>query len=516
MMYKFGVAGIVMISGFLVPKYLSVPDNGIYKLTQLYFQLAYTYLSGYSFYFNFGLNRKGLDRRQLVAVIMRIYFWIAVGAVALLIGSLFLIRVDSVFVFVAFAIATIPMAVLFTYATKLIQALNEISWLNRLNLVQGLLFLIFAVFIFVLRKDSGWMTSHLLWLTLISWLVSWLVAALLAFFSAIRLSGVSLRPQRFPEIAKMVYPYGQRVAFQQLLTQFNLRGDLMLVGLLAGTHAQNLRAAGLYAVAVTASEVLWHISSSISLLVYTRIAKEERDNSIALTARTFRFTLLLLIVAGIGLAIIFPPIIHYLLNGRYDKAIPAFYILIIGAVAYGTTALFTQFFTDQLGKVRFPMYMQTASIITNVVICVVLIPRIYIIGGAIASSAAYYVGLGMNLGYFKIQTGQKVRSLFAFSREDLALFGLGRRKRVVATDPSLGSMTATVLDQGESVMADAPMINHHSEVYKGMLQQISQLEKQHAEQQQIIETSIEQLQEMVSKLQRYVDNHIHNDEDAES
>ncbi len=500
MMYKFGVAGIVMISGFLVPKYLSVPDNGIYKLTQLYFQLAYTYLSGYSFYFNFGLNRKGLDRRQLVAVIMRIYFWIAIGAGALLVASLFLIRVDSVFVYVAFAVATIPLAVLFTYATKLIQALNEISWLNRLNLVQGLLFLVFAVSLFAVRNEGSWLHDHLLWMTLVSWLVSWLVAALLAFFAAIKLSGVSLLPKRFPEIAKMVYPYGQRVAFQQLLTQFNLRGDLMLVGLLAGTHAQNLRAAGLYAVAVTASEVLWHISSSISLLVYTRIAKEERKNSVALTARTFRFTLLLLIVAGIGLAIVFPPIIHYLLNGRYDQAIPAFYILIIGAVAYGTTALFTQFFTDQLGKVRFPMYMQAASIVTNVVVCVVLIPRIYIIGGAIASSAAYYVGLGMNLGYFRMQTGQKVRSLFAFSREDLALFGLRRRNPVVAT---------------VSTTESTPMVNEKSEVLRNILHQLTQLEEEHAAQQEKIESSIEQIQDMVSKLQSYVENRIHKDNDKE-
>lgn len=419
---------MVMISGFLVPRYLSVPDNGIYKLTQLYFQLAYTYLSGYSFFYNYGLNRQGLDRRQLVAVIMRIYFWIAVGSGVLLVVSLFFMHVDSVFLYVAFAIATVPMAVLFTYGTKLIQALNEISWLNRLNMVQGLLFLIFAAMITILGRLQGFVHTHLLWLTMMAWFTSWVIAAVAAFIMAVRLSGVSLRPQRFPDIAKMVYPYGRRVSMQQLLTQFNLRGDLMLVGLLAGTADQNLRAAGLYAVAVTASEVLWHISSSLSLLVYTRIAKEKRQDSIALTVRVFRFTLLMLIVAAIGLAIVFPPIIHFLLKGRYDEAIPAFYILLVGAIAYGTTQLFSQFFTDQLGKVRFPLYMQSASIATNVLVCVILIPRVYIYGGAIASSTAYFVGLGMNLWYFKRQTERKAWTLFVFDRDDLALFGIGRKR----------------------------------------------------------------------------------------
>ncbi len=49
-----------------------------------------------------------------------------------------------------------------------------------------------------------------------------------------------------------------------------------------------------------------------------------------------------------------------------------------------------------------------------------------------------------------------------------------------------------------------------------MSYQISYLEQEHAEQQQLIETSIEQLHEMVSKLQSFVNTHKHNDEDSES
>ena len=489
---------MVMISGFLVPRYLSVPDNGIYKLTQLYFQLAYTYLSGYSFFFNFGLNRKGLDRRQLVAVIMRIYFWIAVGSGVLFIASLFMIRVESVFVYVAFALATIPAAVLFTYATKLIQALNEISWLNRLNMVQGLMFLILALVLTFVGRGDGWVHLHLLWLTMVAWLVSWAMAAGFAFVSAVKLAGVSLRPQHFPEIAKMVYPYGQRVAFQQLLTQFNLRGDLMLVGLLAGTRLQDLRAAGLYAVAVTASEVLWHISSSLSLLVYTRIAKEERQHSTLLTARTFRFTLILLIVSALGLAVVFPPIIHFLLKGRYDEAIPAFYVLLIGAVAYGTTALFTQFFTDQLGKVKFPLYMQSASIVTNVILCVVLIPHVYIIGAAIASSAAYYVGLAMNLGYFKIQTGHKIRSLFVFGREDLALLGWRGKAPV---EP----LVHHVPEEEAAPRDEEPFMPPEDEKLIEVMAEIHELDTKNLLTLQAMQASMTQLRGAIHQLQVFVD-----------
>lgn len=413
-MYKFGVAGLVMVSGlFLVPRYLTVADNGIYKLVLVYAQLCATYLAGYGNFFNFGLNRKKLPREALVGVIMRLYVVVTLTSAALTAVCLLLTPSYPVLGYVVFAVATVPLAVLLGYTTKLVQALNEIDWLNRLNTIQALCFVAVAVTITVIRHFDAAVAPYLLTLTLGGWFFSYLIAAVIAYLAAARLSGVKLLPSKHPELSPQVFAYGRKTSLQQLLTQFNLRGDLILVGILAGATA-----ASLYGMAVTASEVLWHISSSISLLIYARVAAEERSGSIALVERTFRFTLALLITAAAFMTLVIPPLIHYALNSRYDRSIPVFEVLLLGTIAYGTTALFSQFFTDQLGKVKFPLYMQTASIATNVLICFLLIPRIGIMGGALASSAAYFVSLALCVIYFKQQTKQPLSSLFKITRAD--------------------------------------------------------------------------------------------------
>ncbi|MHB1626974.1 MAG: MATE family efflux transporter [Bacilli bacterium] len=413
-LYKFGVAGLAMVSGlFLVPRYLTVADNGIYKLILVYAQLCATYLAGYGNFFNFGLNRRKLPREALVGVIMRLYVYVALAAGVLTVVCLLLAPGRPMFGYVVFAVGTVPLAVLFGYTTKLVQALNEIDWLNRLNTIQVLCFVVFAVAIMVARHFNAAVAPHLLTLTLGGWFLSYLIAAVTAYMVAARLSGVRLIPSKHPELRPQVFAYGRKTSLQQLLTQFNLRGDLILVGILAGATA-----ASLYGMAVTASEVLWHISSSISLLIYARVAAEERSGSIALVERTFRFTLALLIVSAAFMLAVFPPLIHYALSGRYDRSIPVFEVLLPGTIAYGATALFSQFFTDQLGKVKFPLYMQAASIAANALICFLLIPRIGIMGGALASSAAYFVSLTLCIIYFRQQTKQPLSALFVVTRTD--------------------------------------------------------------------------------------------------
>lgn len=416
-LYKFGVAGLAMIAGlFLVPRYLSVADNGIYKLVLVYFQLAATYLAGYGNYFNYGLNRLKIDRTTVIGVIMRIYLQIVIATgILLVIGALFS-AYYPILIYALFAVLGIPFAVLFAYSTKLIQALNEIDWLNRLNTVQIFSFVIFALGLTFLRHFLPGISPYLLLLTFSAWLISYAIAAFAAVDTAQRVLGLRLRPAKHPDITPSIVAYGRKTSLQQLLTQFNLRGDVILVGLLAGTTATSL-----YAMAVTASEVLWHISSSISLLIYARVASEERSGSIELVLRTFRMTMILLLSAALLMLLTVPTLIHVALNGRYDRSIPAFQILILGTIAYGVTNLFTQFCTDQLGKVKFPLYMQIVSILTNALLCVILIPHIGFLGGAIASTSAYLIGFLLSVWYFLHQTHQKIRSLLSFSAADRAL-----------------------------------------------------------------------------------------------
>lgn len=427
--YKLGFAALTFINTYLVTRYLTVSDKGIYSTITTSLLLGSTYMAGYSAFFNYGLNRLKLDRPRVVGALARFYL-LVMAAVAGLLALVLILNaatLDTLFVYGAFVLAAMPFVVLFGFCSRLLQALNEIDWLNRLNMLQGTIFFILATAILLTdHYHPAGIRPHLLVITLGAWLVSNLLAAAVIVRVVRRLAAVSLRPAKDTAVAREMFRYGRNISLQNVLTQFNLRGDFYSVLLLQGAHAT-----GLYSIAVTASEILWQVSSSIALIVYTRVAHRDRADSTELTERTFRFTFWLMVACAIILFAVFSPLIHIIFTDRYAASVPPFQILLAGTTAYGTVGVLTQFFTDQLGKVRYPMYMQGASFATNVLLCVLLIPHMGISGAAFASSTAYGLSLLLSLLYFRRHTGRRLRSLFFFCADDLAfLRNLGLRRRI--------------------------------------------------------------------------------------
>lgn len=431
--YKLAVSVIALLSGIIVTRYLTVGERGIYTETTTALLLGSSYLAGYSNFFNYGINRLKYDKQTVYGVLLRQYLFICGGLAILLVLALFGIHFDALFLYAAIILFTLPFTLFLAFSTKLINALNQIDLLNRLNMMQNSLMFTFALFLFITVK-VWWHGNHplALSLTLLGWTVSFVLAAMIAMRASLKACDVQLRIIKNTEISRRLNDYGHKISLQNFLTLLNYRGDLFFVGILAGsTVLERNTSAGLYGIAVSASEVLWQVSQSISLMVYSRVAAEERDHSTALTEKTFRYIfwsliLLALVMAALSFMV---PIVY---GAKYERSIPAFNVLLIGTAAYGTTGLLTQYFTDQLGKVKYPVYMQIASIATNALICVLLIPHIGLIGGAIASSSAYVVALVMSLAYFRYHSKRSLRHLFIFTKDDLhRLSGFVSRARRV-------------------------------------------------------------------------------------
>lgn len=415
--YKLGVSLLTILGASLVTHYLSsVAEFGIYSTIKNTLLFGSFYFIAFTRFFNYGMNRLRLDRQSTVSVAVRFFLQISLALVPLTIVAFAFSAVNSLFVYAGFVFGTLFFVLLFGFSANLLQALNEIDWLNRVNVIQIASFSILIGILFVLDHTHHLPASHQLLWTLSIWLFSNILAALLTVVLTRRLAGVRLRPRRDDDIARRMFAYGKKVALQNVLTQVNYRGDAYMVILLAGTTA-----AGLYSPAVTSSEVLWQISTSVALIVYTRVAAHETERSIELTERTFRFTFWFLIVTAAFMYLLFSPLIHLIYGARYAGSVPAFQVLLIGTTAYGMIGLLTQFFTDQMGKVTYPVYMQFASIAVNLILCVVLIPRIGMVGGAIGSTCGYTVALVMSIIYFRRLTKRPLRHLFLFTASDRQL-----------------------------------------------------------------------------------------------
>jgi len=415
--YKLGVSLLTILGASLVTHYLSsVSEFGIYSTIKNTLLFGSFYFIAFTRFFNYGMNRLKLDRQSTVGVAARFFMQISLALVPLTLIAVSLSGLSSFFVYATFVFGTLFFVLLFGFCANLLQAMNEIDWLNRVNVIQIASFsVLIAIFYILARTHRFHVTDELIW-TLSLWLFSNILAALFTLLLTRRLAHVSIRPRRNDEIARGMFAYGKKVALQNVLTQVNYRGDAYMVILLAGTTA-----AGLYSPAVTSSEVLWQISTSVALIVYTRVAAHETARSIELTERTFRFTFWFLIVTAAAMYLLFSPLIHFIYGIRYAGSVPAFQVLLIGTTAYGMIGLLTQFFTDQMGKVTYPVYMQMTSIAVNLILCLLLIPHIGMLGGAIGSTAGYTVALIMSIVYFRRLTGRPLRHLFFFTADDRQL-----------------------------------------------------------------------------------------------
>ncbi|MCY0869471.1 MAG: polysaccharide biosynthesis C-terminal domain-containing protein, partial [Firmicutes bacterium] len=366
-------------------------------------------------YFNYGINRQKHDRQVAVSTMSRLFLVYLAANIALLAAGLALLPVNQHLIFAIIILATLPSVVLFSFCARLLQAMNEIDWLNRVNMVQVSLFFLFALALYILFRSDHEPSTQLLTATFGAWFISNWVAAGVALALARRLAHVSVRPRRDKDTMRGTLHYGNRMGAQMVITQANKRGDFYMVLLLAGVGS-----ASIYGIAVSASEILWHMSSSIALIVYTRVAAHDRSESIALTERTFRITLWFMIIGAVAMGAIFSPLIHIIYTDKYAGSAAPFVALLVGTAAFGAVGVLTQFFTDQLGRVHFTVYMQAISAIANIALCLLLIPHYGIVGAACASSAAYVIALAIAVWYYKKHTGRPVRLLFIPTKGDVS------------------------------------------------------------------------------------------------
>ncbi len=166
----------------------------------------------------------------------------------------------------------------------------------------------------------------------------------------------------------------------------------------------DITAVGLYAAAAWATELLWLVPEALNpLLVHSaaRAAPEVRD---ATSARAVRLGLGLTVLAAIPLGLLAGPLLSILRDGAFAAATGPLLALLPGVVAFAPGVILAG---DFIGRGH-PDWNTQASVITvvvNVALCLIWIPRQGILGAAWASSVAYAVGSLVMVIRFRRLTG---------------------------------------------------------------------------------------------------------------
>lgn len=200
-----------------------------------------------------------------------------------------------------------------------------------------------------------------------------------------------------------------------------LRADILILNALTSTTA-----VGIYAVAVSLAELTRVAADCIAQVI---LARQMDGDDAAATALTVRITRLnaFLALGSVGLMCSLAPVlIPFVYGPAFQRSVAPLFALTPGLIAVGTTRMMSGY----LLRLHRPMLRSgtaVVSLLVNVGLNLVLIPRYGIIGCAAASSISYCALAGMQVGWFLSATRTPVRRLVPGSDELRYLKAMGSR-----------------------------------------------------------------------------------------
>jgi O-antigen/teichoic acid export membrane protein len=304
-------------------------------------------------------------------------------------------------------VAVAPLTLIVTNLNGLFQGLNRIITLNWIGIAAGLLqltLLCIGFLGFQINVQNA--------------IAFWLIGQLTTFTAGLWVSRefwlTSLRNQISLPLLKSLLGFGGQISLGSLIGILNSRIDSFLV--LAFLKNKQY---GLYSVAVNAAELLWYASGAISVAICAHVGSTSRERAGQLTAKAIRHTLLI----NIPLAVLMWSIswiIPFVYGQRFASAMLPYRIMLPGILAYSIASIFSTYFTNQLGKPKFPLMISLISTLIDLGASLVLIPRLGLIGGALANTISYVISISLLTAIFCKKANISVLELFRISREDIA------------------------------------------------------------------------------------------------
>lgn len=205
----------------------------------------------------------------------------------------------------------------------------------------------------------------------------------------------------------------------------NYKLDVFVVGFFAGKES-----VGRYTLAVSLGQLLWLMSSSVATVLLPKIAASTDDGvSIRHTARVTRLSLWATAICGLALGVLATQAIPVLYGEAFRPSVMALLWLLPGIVVFSVANVLAAYIAG-VGKPRLNLLVSSVSLIVTITLDVLLIPKLNIVGAAIASTVSYSISALLLIVFFMRETGAPLREILLPTSEDVRMLLSVTRLRV--------------------------------------------------------------------------------------
>lgn len=287
----------------------------------------------------------------------------------------------------ALSMLGLPFSLLSTYFNSILQGLQLIGLVNLVSLTQRAVTVTLSL---LLVAGLQWGLVGAVLAVLISSVIAVGIAS-----AMLRRRGASFRPRWNRLVIKTTLKFGLRGYLANVLQFFNYRLDLFLVNFYLGAAG-----AGIYTVSVAMAEMLWYLPNAVSFVIFPKAANTSAAAMNRFTPRVFRVTLGLTAAGAVVLALIGKPFIDIVYSPAFASAYMPMLALLPGVVLLGGGKVLT----NEVAGRGYPQYNSVASgvsLVLTIGLDLLLIPRLGVLGAAVASSIAYTAIFGLALVFYR-------------------------------------------------------------------------------------------------------------------
>lgn len=206
-----------------------------------------------------------------------------------------------------------------------------------------------------------------------------------------------------------------------LLTTLNYKIDIFM---LKASYYVNMTDIGIYSIGVSLADKVVYIPDAVKEILLSKLAKGKGEKEVALVMRfcfpVSCFITLVLIMIG-------EPIINILYGNEYKGAYLITLICVLGTSMMVFFKMISQY-NNVNGKQVINVCLLCITIIINIILNIVMIPKFGINGAAIASLISYTTCAIIFLIFFKKATGIPIQQMIIPTKDDIKKIKLKLKK----------------------------------------------------------------------------------------
>lgn len=339
-----------------------------------------------------------------------LFLWIITSVLAVIVVSIYyLIPFTETYsiILMFIGVSYVPAKILVSYFNGIFQGQQLINRMNMKTILEfaaKLILVIILVWMFDMGVIGGALATALP------------TFVVLLYSSKMISKTAKIKIKYHDGIPQEMFRKGIAYAIALFVLQLNYKVDLIFL--------ENMVSAselGIYSVGVTLAELIWQVPAAISVVLFARSANSKTNKEASnRSAKLLRISWIPLLLISSILFIGAPLIVRILYGEEYILAGNVIRIFLPGIVLM---VLFKTLNADLAGRGKPLFALKTFSItlLTNILLNFILIPRYNMYGAAIGSTISYMIGALLFSVEYHRYTGIPYRLLFIITKEDLEM-----------------------------------------------------------------------------------------------